>query len=143
MTIKCPICGGKFFMSPKRKDGAANVFHATVGEWCKQMGDGFEKTKLRWKYYFGVWVPFPFEGDPPEWPGKHVTIDKGFPTERQIFMKSTTAYSKAEMRELQTGAEAECLDATVDLSILVEYEERKKRDEEERRRYEQKRTKVG
>lgn len=110
MNIQCPYCKKRFELAPRRKPSHSRFFHMLCGAYARVSGLAAAKVKVLFKYSYGVWVEFPFQGPPPEWPGAFVVMYKGLPTEQTIYLKSEAAYTKAEENALIEGVKVEAFD---------------------------------
>jgi len=118
IIVKCPACHVKFTINPRRRQTHSNLLHKLVATWATEMGESAAHAKIVFKYAYGVWVPFPFEGPVPDWPGQFAVMYEGTQSEVTVYMKSESAYDKDEEQALVEGTKAECFDAGIDLEWL-------------------------
>lgn len=124
MQPVCPKCGGAIPSSNiVRTRQQQDTFHKLCASWAVAAGQSAAWAKIQFKFMYGVWVPFPFRGDPPPWTGRHYVVFKGLPDERRIFMKSEAEYTVREERALIEGARTECFDIGADIEWFEKMQE--------------------
>ena len=113
--MKCPNCGVE--IRPRRAQRQSNLLHKLIASYAKAQGDGFDYAKVILKWQYGEWIAYPFD-DIPEWPGRFVELFGGTPDHQIVYMKSESAYDKAEETRLIDGALIACMEAGADLSWM-------------------------
>ena len=116
MKVKCERCGHVQEIAPRRSRQASAFFHVACSRYATEMGIRADDAKIMFKHAYGVWEPVPFRGPAPDWPGRFVRLYAGQQNEEVVFMKSESAYTKAEERHLTEGVKVEAFDAGIDLS---------------------------
>ena len=116
--MKCPKCG--FDIAPRRAQRQSNMLHKLIAAYAHAQGENPEECKVWLKYWFGPWLPYPFEGEPPPWPGRFVEMYHGTPEWCIVYLKSESVYTKAEETRLIDGAMQRCIEVAADLSWMEE-----------------------
>lgn len=119
MQITCPKCSHVHYVESRRKQRQSDMLHAIIGEWSRQMGEDFETAKIMAKFRHGVWVTWGAM-TLPEWPGKPAVIYPDQQNEQWVYMKSESAYTVDEEKQLIEGVITECHEGKVDIDRILE-----------------------
>jgi len=115
--LKCPNCG--FEIHPRRAQRQSNLFHKLCGAYARAVGEDPEEAKILLKYWHGEWVPFPFPADEvPDWPGRFVELFEHTADWQIVYLKSESAYTKAEENHVIDGAIIKCIEVGADLDWM-------------------------
>ena len=115
--MKCPNCGVE--IRPRRAQRQSNLFHKLNAAYARAQAEDPEETKILLKYWHGPWVAYPFEDHQvPEWPGRFVELFEHTPDWCIVYLKSESAYNKAEESQLVDGALVKCMEVGADLSWM-------------------------
>lgn len=114
--MKCPNCGVD--IRPRRAQRQSNLFHKLNSAYARAVGEDPEETKILLKYWHGEWEPFPFDTEVPEWPGRFVELFEHTPEWCIVYLKSESAYTKAEENRLIDGALIKCMEVGADLDWM-------------------------
>lgn len=114
--MRCPSCGVE--IRPRRAQRQSNLFHKLNAAYARAVGEDPEETKVQLKYWHGPWVPYPFGDEVPEWPGRFVELWEGSADWCIVYLKSESAYDKAEETRLIDGALIKCMEVGADLSWM-------------------------
>ena len=110
--MKCPNCG--FVIEPRRYQRQSNLFHKLNAAYARAQALDPAVTKVELKYWFGAWVPYPFD-EVPEWPGRFVEIESD---QCIVYLKSESAYTKQEETALIEGVIGRCIDVGADIRFM-------------------------
>ena len=98
-----------------RSENASRYFHKLRDRYASEMGYARAWAKAELKYAWGDSIEYSDDFEPPKWAGEFVQF-----YDKMVFMKSTAAYTKAQMGLLIEGTIKMCNDNGVDIDDLIE-----------------------
>ena len=98
-----------------RSENSSRYFHKLRDRYAGAMGYARAWAKAELKYAWGDSVEYSDDFEPPKWAGEFVQF-----YDKMVFMKSTAAYTKAQMGLLIEGTIKMCNDNGVDIDDLIE-----------------------
>lgn len=118
--MRCPRCGYTLPADEPRTIPSSRLLHALIRAYATQQGLSAPTVKLMMKYRHGVWLPYPFDGDPPSWRGQFLNVYPGGAREEIVYLKSESEYTKGEESALVDGVIADCYESQVDIDDIMD-----------------------
>jgi len=121
VKVTCPRCAHEWTIVPRRGQNQSNLLHKLIASYAAAVQESPAWCKVILKFQFGPWERFPFDGAPPEWPGRFWELSpdatNGLVDDTIfVYLKSESAYTKPEERAMIDAVLAQCIAADADLS---------------------------
>ena len=98
-----------------RSENASRYFHKLRDRYAGAMGYARAWAKAELKYAWGDSIEYSDDFEPPKWAGEFVQF-----YDKTVFLKSTAAYTRAQMGLLIEGTIQVCIENSVDIDDLIE-----------------------